>query len=200
MCVCECCISDKIMHSSLLSWRDRYLKKLKDKIQNAQSRRSVEKSHHIYETYKNIVLPHGCHIYSIASDMANATMFTYSQSDHALPHCKCVLRCCDECTSINILDQETNKKHKETTPSIRFHIYHIIGICTAHGIIPLKDKKICYMSKQESSSYKSTNINIRKELLMMETNISGFHTSFYIPAIQKLDFHLPHVHILGTNH
>ena len=32
---------------------------------------------------------------------------------------------------------------------------------------------------------------------MMETKISGFHTSFYIPAIQKLVFHLPHVRILG---
>ena len=35
---------------------------------------------------------------------------------------------------------------------------------------------------------------------MMETKISGFRTSFYIPAIQKLAFHLPHVRILGTNH
>ena len=34
----------------------------------------------------------------------------------------------------------------------------------------------------------------------METTISDFHTSFYIPAIQKLAFHLPHVRILGTNH
>ena len=34
---------------------------------------------------------------------------------------------------------------------------------------------------------------------MMETNISGFHIIFYIPAIQKIDFHLPHVRILGTN-
>ena len=33
-----------------------------------------------------------------------------------------------------------------------------------------------------------------------ETAISDFHTSFYIPAIQKLAFRLPHVHILGTNH
>ena len=35
---------------------------------------------------------------------------------------------------------------------------------------------------------------------MMETTIYDFYTSFYIPAIQKLAFHLPHVHILGTNH
>ena len=34
----------------------------------------------------------------------------------------------------------------------------------------------------------------------METIISDFHTNFYIPAIQKLAFHLPHVRILGTNH
>ena len=27
MCGCECCISDKSIHSLLLSWRDRYLKK-----------------------------------------------------------------------------------------------------------------------------------------------------------------------------
>ena len=26
MCGCECCISTKSIHSSLLSWRDRYLK------------------------------------------------------------------------------------------------------------------------------------------------------------------------------
>ena len=35
---------------------------------------------------------------------------------------------------------------------------------------------------------------------MTETTISDFHTSFYIPANQKLAFHLPHVRILGTNH
>ena len=35
---------------------------------------------------------------------------------------------------------------------------------------------------------------------MMEKIISVLHTSFYIPAIQKMAFHLPHVHILGTNH
>ena len=34
----------------------------------------------------------------------------------------------------------------------------------------------------------------------METTISDFHTSFYIPVIQKLDFHLLYVRILGTNH
>ena len=63
-------------------------------------------------------MPHGSHIYAKASDMANAKMCTYPQSDHALPHWKCVLRCCADCPCINITDQETTKKHEETTPSI----------------------------------------------------------------------------------
>ena len=50
-------------------------------------------------------MPHGNHIYAKASDMENATMCTYPQSEHALPHCKCVLQCCDDCPCINIPDQ-----------------------------------------------------------------------------------------------
>ena len=34
----------------------------------------------------------------------------------------------------------------------------------------------------------------------METTISNFHTSFYITEIQKLEFNIPHIQILGTNH
>ena len=56
------------------------------------------------------------------------------------------------------------------------------------------------MCKQESSSNESTKIYTRKDLVMTETKISGFRTSFYIPAIQKLAFQLPHVLILDTNH
>ena len=58
----------------MLSWRDMYLKKIKDQIQNSQSKSYGEKSHHIYETYKNTVMPHGRHIYAKSSDMEKATM------------------------------------------------------------------------------------------------------------------------------
>ena len=40
VCGCECCISSKSIHSSLLSCSDRYYKKLNDQIQNSQNRRS----------------------------------------------------------------------------------------------------------------------------------------------------------------
>ena len=131
---------------------------------NAQIRRSGDKAHHIYKTYKNIVMPHGSHIYSKASDMANATMCTYPQSEHALSHWKFVLCWCADCPCINITNQETTKKHDENTTSIRFHIYHIIGRCTTHGRISLRDKNICYMREQESLPDKSTEIYTRKSL------------------------------------
>ena len=121
-------------------------------------------------------------------------------SDHELPHWKCVLRCCSDCPCINITDQEKDNQYSETTLSIRFHIYNIIACCTTNVIIPLKDKKICHMCKKEYSSYEYIKIYTRKELVMMETTISDFHTSFYIPSIQELAFHLPHVRILSTNH
>ena len=53
-------------------------------------------------------MPHGRHIYAKASDMKKATMCPYTQSDHALPHWKCVLRCCDKYPYINLPDQEKN--------------------------------------------------------------------------------------------
>ena len=56
------------------------------------------------------------------------------------------------------------------------------------------------MCEQESLPDKSTIIYTRKELVMMETTISDFNNSFYIPEIQKLALNLPHMRILGKNH
>ena len=53
---------------------------------------------------------------------------------------------------------------------------------------------------QDPSTVTPAKLYTRKELVIMATSIADFHTSFYIPAIQNLAFHLPHVRILGTNH
>ena len=56
-------------------------------------------------------MPHGHHIYEKSSDMEKATMCAYPQSDHALTHWKCVLRCYDDCPCINLPDQETDNQY-----------------------------------------------------------------------------------------
>ena len=75
-------------------------------------------------------MPHGRHIYVKAYDMAKSTMFEYPQSDHALPHLKCVLKCCAKCPCVDVIDQDTDDQYFNTTPSIRLHIYHLISCCT----------------------------------------------------------------------
>ena len=62
------------------------LKKLKDRSQNAQNRKSGEKENCIYETYRNTFILHGHHIYAKSYDMEKATICAYTQSDHALQH------------------------------------------------------------------------------------------------------------------
>ena len=59
-------------------------------------------------------MPHECHIYVKAYDLAKAKMCAYSQSDHVLPHWKCVLQCCEKCPSINLPDQETDYQYPDT--------------------------------------------------------------------------------------
>ena len=89
---------------------------------------SGEKEHHIYETYKNTVMPNGQYIYAKASDMAKAKMCTYPQSDHALPHRKFVLRCCAECPYSNLSYQETNKTMKKPHPQLGFTFITILDV------------------------------------------------------------------------
>ena len=73
--------------------------------------------------------------------MAKAKICANPQSDHTLPKWKCVLRCCAQCPRINIPDQETYYKHPNLSPSIFFHIYHLIARCTKHGRLPSTNKK-----------------------------------------------------------
>ena len=87
-------------------------------------------------------MPHGRHIYAKAYYMAKEKMCAYSQSNNVLPHWKYVLRCCSRFPRITIPDQETDDQYPDTSPSIRFHIYHLIARCKKHGRLPLTDKKI----------------------------------------------------------
>ena len=124
-------------------------------------------------------MPHGCHIYAKSYDMAKETVCANSQSDNALPHWKCVLICCDQFPGINIPDQEKDDKHPNPSPSISFHIYHMIARCTEHGRLPLSEKKSCRECQQDTVSVKPRKTYIRKEVVMTETTIFNFHTSFF---------------------
>ena len=134
VCGCECCISSKIVHSSLLIWRDHWLKHLRYRSCNVQNRRSGEISSCIFETYKNSVVPHGCHIYNTTADMSMAKMCTCTSKYHGLTHWKCVLCCCDRLSSILLPSQESIKDTTNTCPEIILNVYCNVSCFTDHGM------------------------------------------------------------------
>ena len=105
-----------------------------------------------------------------------------------------------QCPSINLTVQERYDQYPDTSPSIIFHIYHLIARGSKNGRLPLTDNKSFRECWHNTASGQSAKIFTRKELVMMETTISNYHTSFFIPEIQKLEFHILHLQILGKNH
>ena len=97
-------------------------------------------------------MPQGRHIYAKEYEMKKATMCANSHSHNVLPHWKCVLRCCSQCTSIDITDHEIDDKHPKPSPSIIFHIFHTIERCKTHDRLPLSNKKSCQEFQQDTAS------------------------------------------------
>ena len=95
----------------------------------------------ISETYKNTVMPHGRHIYANTSDMANTTICTYHQYEHAPPHWKCVLRCCAKCPCINLPNQKTKQKRKKQHPQLGFTFITSLDVVLLMVEFHLKTKK-----------------------------------------------------------
>ena len=90
-------------------------------------------------------MPHGCHVYVTASDMVMDTICAYPPSQHAFPHCKCMLSCCANFPRIHIPYQESDSHHSNTYPSILFHIYHLIAYFLVHVRLPLDEKKNLFL-------------------------------------------------------
>ena len=65
---------------------------------------------------------------------------------------------------------------------------------------PTGRKDNCCLCLHDPYSVPPAKIYTRKDIVIMQISISCFHTSFYIPEIQRLAFHLPHVRILVTHH
>ena len=135
MCGCECCITDKNMNSYLLTWRDFNLKNPRHKSQHA-NQKVWQNWKSKFETHKNSVRTHSCHIHNTAVDMSTEIMYPCTAIHHMLPYWKCMLLCCDKCPNIFIPIQEENKDKTNTCTTIRFNIYINVLCCTVNGRRP----------------------------------------------------------------
>ena len=98
-------------------------------------KRSVESANRLFETYNIFIIPHGKNIFQAAYDMSTATMFAYTSSNYALPHWKCVLRCCENFLQIDLQILESDYHNSNVSPTIIFNEYQHIARCTMHDRI-----------------------------------------------------------------
>ena len=57
------------------------------------------------------MIPHEFNLYAKEYEIANAIVCAYPQSDHELPHLKCVLRCFSDCSCNSFPNQETDNQY-----------------------------------------------------------------------------------------
>ena len=131
--------------------------------------------------------------------MAMATICAYPSSKYALPYYKCVLWCFEQSPCIDIPIPDSYHHNANFSPTISFFVNNIIACCIVHGRQYLNEKQQCKLCEASSGSIVKEKIYTRKELVMIETSIVDFHKRFYIPAIQKLAFHISLVPIIGTH-
>ena len=56
---------------------------------------------------------------------------------------------------------------------------------------------MCYTGPKTDTN---AELYTQKELVVLDISIAEFHEKFYIIEIQKMEFHIPHVGILGAHH
>ena len=116
------------------------------------------------------------------------TRCVYPPFKSVLPHWKFVLHCCANFPRIDLPSQKLDQHHSKTCPMIHCYVNHFIELCSVHGILPPGQNKIlacicvmlilCHLKK----------IYTKKQLVMTETSIADFLTSFCIPEIKSQCF------------
>ena len=101
------------------------------------------------------------------------TRCVYPPFKSVLPHWKFVLHCCANFPRIDLPSQKLDQHHSKTCPMIHCYVYHFIELCSVHRILPPGQNKIraCICV-----------------LVMTETSIADFLTSFCIPEIKSQCF------------
>ena len=80
------------------------------------------------------------------------------------------------------------------------YIYHLIALCKVHGRRLLeKNEKNC-LCLQDPATMSPGKLYTIKNLAVVENIYCLFSRKFQYSINKKLEFHLPHVHILGTHY
>ena len=104
-----------------------------------------------------------------------------------------------KCSIIFTPNQELNHTTKTISLTIRFRLYKNVSHFTVHEKRPFEEKLTCVLWSTVKPEKPNAKFYSRKYPVLMETSIYDLHEKLYITSIQNMDFHFPHVRILGTH-
>jgi hypothetical protein len=200
LCGCEICLTARSHQLSLNAWRQRYVKKLKENADNIEDV-SIKRSARIrVQNYRETVLPNGLNWHSKPKDALKEVQCP-ALPDTGHPKWGCVLGRCQECPTYCI-PLEERKYSENDEANIKFHHYVNFTRCTKHGLLTrgAKNCEQCDNQEENMPNKKKGKVSTRKQLTLLERPIGVFLRDFYLPSIEKLAYHLPHVIILSKNH
>ena len=183
MCGCETCIVSKQLLLTLNAWRRRRVEKLE-----REERVACDK-------YKEQLFL--CHHADVKGQIMSMMCEPCNEEEQSLPKWKCVLRRCQQCPKYEIPDEEKNTG--SNSPEIVFRVYKKVYKCSLHNFLGLGENICSKCDAIEDPSKKGT-LRCRRELTKMQLPISQFMTDYYLPMMEKLCYHLPHVIVLSKHH
>jgi hypothetical protein len=138
------------------------------------------------------VLPNGSHWHAKPQDALEAIQCK-PIPEIGQPNWNCVLRRCKDCPAYEIPMEEQGEGDDD--PAISFHHYCAFTNCTRHGSLALNAKECGICDNPDVT--KKGKIRTRKHLTLLTRPIGRFLKEFYLPALEKYSYHLPHVMILS---
>jgi hypothetical protein len=195
MCGCETCLQPRSQQECLNRWRERWLRSLAREAKEELDTEVKALKQKRYDTYKSLVKPGGNTWHERPHHAVKEIM---CQVVDVVDHHKfaCVLRQCKLCPPFPVPLEE--KDESDDAPTITFHQYEHTTKCTKHGLLPLASKTCerCELL-EEGVCKKKGKIATRKELTLLTRPIGEFIVQYYLPGLEKLAYHLPHVKILS---
>ena len=99
ICGCAICNTSKYIQESLNAWRQKQLKRMKDKAENSRGRKRGELTQ-AYKSYADYAFPNKETRHPCCKNAADSVLCTPTNDERKFPNWKCVLRKCTICSSI----------------------------------------------------------------------------------------------------
>jgi hypothetical protein len=116
--------------------------------------------------------------------------------DFDIPHFKCILRTCQNCSKYTFQREELALGENDT--KISFHVYEKTPMCSEHGILP-NASKTCQACDETPEGDSKGMFSARKKLKMLKRPLSVFLKEFYLEQLEKYAYHRPHFMLLGKH-